>query len=335
MSNGLTNTQLVEYLGLPDDIIDALAVAESSEYVAKTNEFLTALFNKVLYSRVFSMDFTNPFKKYDSYPIKYGDSIENVFVEIPTGYKYDKDAVDPFTRVNPKVKALYASINYEMQYETTIYDSLLRRAAINEYGFMNLIDEILGALSKAVSIDEYFAQIRLLNNADLYANGFEEVLKGANDTETASIVCHKIVDVSSDFTHPQTVNNKAGVMNVTPIGRQIIVMKQTLKNSINLDFLTGLFNLNKVGEMPEIITVKTFQILNEDEELVGEDLDFVIIDTQAFDNHVALQDGGMIYNPKGKYTNHFYNLWKIFAFKTFNNARAFKLVDTLTEGDGE
>ena len=51
----------------------------------------------------------------------------------------------------------------------------------------------------------------------------------------------------------------------------------------------------------------------------------MVIDTKGFDNHVALEDGGMIYNPKGKYTNHFYNLWKIISFKYFYNARAFKL----------
>ena len=39
----------------------------------------------------------------------------------------------------------------------------------------------------------------------------------------------------------------------------------------------------------------------------------------------------MIYNPKGKYTNHFYNLWKLINFKTFNNARAFKLVPASEE----
>ena len=52
----------------------------------------------------------------------------------------------------------------------------------------------------------------------------------------------------------------------------------------------------------------------------------MIVDTRGFDNHVALQDNGMIYNPKGKYTNHFMNLWKIISFKRFYNAIAKKIV---------
>ena len=134
MSNGLTNTELLQYLELPESIVEAIQTAEGSTFTAVANEFLEAIYNKVVYSRVFAMDFTNPFKKYDGYPIKFGDTIENIFVEVPKGYKYNKDATDPFGRVNPVVKALYKSINYEMQYETTIYDALLRRCTLNEYG---------------------------------------------------------------------------------------------------------------------------------------------------------------------------------------------------------
>lgn len=330
-NNGLTNDQLIKYLELPEDIITSLSTAEGSTYIAKANEFLSALYNKVIYSRVFRMDFTNPFKKYDGFPIKFGDTIENIFVEIPKGYKYNKNAENPFSRVNPVVKALYASINYEMQYKNTIYDSLLRRACLSEYGFMNLIDSILAQLQKAVEIDEYFATIFSIARADNFADGIEELTKGANDTETGAIVTKKIVNTVSKFKLPMTANNKARVLNVTPANRIVIVMKYDLKNLIDLDYLTGLFNLSKVGNIPEIIEVDTFQVGKPGEDdttdLVGDDIDFVILDTEALDMHTALQDGGMIYNPEGKYTNHFYNLWKLINFKTFNNARAFKLVD--------
>lgn len=340
---GLTNGQLLDYMQLPADTLTALATAEGAEYTAKANEFLGALYNKVIYSRVFRMDFTNPFKKFDSYPIKFGDTVENIFVEIPRGYKYDKDATDPFTRSNPVVKALYASINYELQYETTIYDSLLRRACLSEYGMMNLIDTILGQLQKAIEMDEYFATIFSIARSGNFADGIEELTKGATDTETGAIVTKKIVNTVSQFKLPMTANNKANVLNACPQSRILIVMKYDLKNLINLDYLTGLFNLSKVGDMPEIIEVDSFQVTRPGDEsqsenpnvLVGDDIDFVIIDTEALDMHTALQDGGMIYNPKGKYTNHYYNLWKLINFKTFNNARAFKLVDPETaEGEG-
>lgn len=339
-NNGLTNTQLIKYLELPENIIDDLKTLQGTQFTAKANEFLSALYNKVIYSRVFAMDFENPFRKYEGYPIEYGDTIENIFVEIPKGYEYDKDATDPFGRVNPVVKAYYASINVRLQYETTVYDVQLRQACLNTYGFMNLIDNILAALSKAVNIDEYFQTLTLLNNEDLYRDGFQEIEKGADDGQTAAKVCRTIVDTVSSFKHPMTSNNKAGVMQVSSPSNLIVIMKYGLKNSINMDFLTGLFNLDKVGEIPTIITCDGFQVAKDDGndglELSGDDIDFIVMDTGAFDMHTALRDGGMIYNPKGLYTNHFYNLWKIMSIKLFYNMRAFKLVDAQqTEQQGE
>ena len=334
---GLTNPELLEYLSLPEDLLEALQTAQGSEYSAAANEFLSALVNKVLYQQVSSMEFSNPFKKFDGFPINYGDTIENIFVELPQGYKFDKDATDPFTKAVPSVKTLYASINYELQYETTVQDSLLRRAAVSEYGFMNLIDSILATLAKSMSFDEYKATIAMLNNEDIYAAGIEEVEKGADDTETAKIVTKKIIDTVTSFSLPMTSNNKAGVLNACRPEDCLLVIKYGLLNSINLDYLTGVFNLSKVDLVKNIIAVDGFRVARPGDTtatppeakyvLEGEDIDFVIIDSKGFDNHVALQDGGMIYNPKGKYTNHFMNLWKIVSFKTFANARAFQLVE--------
>ena len=329
MANGLTNTQLVEYLELPISIIDNLATQQGDAFAANANEFLSALFNKVIYQSVDTVDFTNPFKKYDSFPLRYGETIENVFVETPKGYKYDKDATDPFARQNPSVKTLYATINYEMQYETTIYDSLLRKAVLSEYGFMNLIDYILSSLQRAKTIDEYTATIRMLNNEAIFAEGFQEVKKGATDEETASKVTKIIVDNVSDFALPSKANNKMGTLNTTPNERCLLIIKQTLLNSINLDYLAGVYNLSKVDLIKNIIPVRTFKCEDEEGAEDGEDIDFMLIDTKGFDNHVALEDGGMIYNPKGKYTNHFYNLWKVISYKYFYNARAWKLVDEI------
>lgn len=326
-NNGLTNEELVEYLELPDTIIEDLKTAQGSQFQAVANQFLEPLFNKVIYQSVEQMDFSNPFKKYDSYPVQFGDTIENIFVETPKGYKFNKDATDPFTKVKPTVKTLYATINYEMQYETTIEDSLLRRAVLNRYGFMNLIDSILRSLEQAATNDEYFATIGMLNNENIFAEGFQDVQRGTSNEETAKIITEKVVDTMSSFTLPMTSNNKLNVLHTTRDSDVLLIIKYKLLNMINLDYLSGVYNLSKVDLVKNIIVVDSFQVAGEDGSLQGEDIDFMVIDTKGFDNHVALQDGGMIYNPKGKYTNHFYNLWKIISFKYFYNARAFKLVD--------
>lgn len=326
----LTNGDIVKALGLPNDILARLAVEQGSTFQATSNEFISALVNKIVYQKVDSMkSFTNPFRKYESYPVKFGDTIENIFTELPQGYTFDKDATDPFTKYIPSVKPLYATINYEMQYPTTIQDVLLRRAVLTEYGLMNLVNSIISNMNKRKDIDEYQATIYMLNNADLYADGFEEldVSDEVTDTGKYKAITQKIVDVVTDFALPSSSNNKLGVLTVTPNSKSVLVIKQEILNHINIDFLAGVFNLEKTELIKNIIPVRSFQVINpaDDGSVAGEDIDFVVLDEDGFDIHNALEDSGMIYNPKGKYTNHFTNDWKIFAFKTYANARAFKI----------
>lgn len=334
MATVLSNSEITTAIGLPSDIVTKLQTAQGDEFKAVANEFISALVNKIVYQKVETMDFDNPFKKFDSYPVNYGDTIENVFVDRTTGYKYDMNATDPFGVVNPIVKTTYATINYEMQYKTTIYDSVLRRAALNQYGFMNIVNAILKSLVTGRSVDEYLATIIMLNNSNIYAKGFEEldVTTASTDTAKAEIVTKKIVDVGKDMELASVDNNKLGVLNVTRPENLLLVIKQSLLNTINLDFLTGVFNLNKIEMVNQIIPVRSFMAVVNTANgttltptATGDDIDFVLLDTRGFDNHVALQDGGMIYNPQGKYTNHFDNLWKIISYRYDYQARAFKL----------
>lgn len=332
----LSNSEIVKALGLPADIITKLQTEQGDSFSATANQFISALVNKIVYSKVERMEFANPFKKFESYPVRYGDTIENIFTECPVGYTYDKDATDPFVKVVPNVKVLYASINYEMQYCNTIQDVLLRRAALNEFGFMQLIESILANLGTRKSVDEYTATLNMLNNADLYADGIEtlDCSSEQSASEVYKKVTQKIIDTVTDFAIPCASNNKLKVLNVTNKKDVVLIIKQSMLNHINLDYLAGVFNLSKVDLIGQIIPVRSFKVVQDnvdaehpsaDPTAVGEDIDFVVMDSKCFDIHPALEDSGMIYNPKGKYTNHYTNNWKIISFKYFHNARAFKV----------
>lgn len=341
----LTNGEIVSSLGLPEDILTGLQTEEGTSFTAKANQFIEALVNKIVYQKVDRMTFNNPFQKYEGYKVNFGDTIENIFVDLPTGYTFDKDSTNPFEKFVSNVKTLYASINFEMQYPLTIQDSLLRRAVLREYGLMDLIANLISSLGTRKSIDEYQAVVYMLNNKDIYAGGFEtvDVHEEATDTAMYKAVTQKIIDVVTDFALPCKDNNKLGVLNSTPKERCLLVIKQELLNHINLDYLAGVFNLQKVDLIKNIIPVRSFQVIKPGDEtadpevdpsVVGDDLDFVVLDTEGFDMHPALQDSGMIYNPRGKYTNHFTNDWMIIAYKYYFNARAFKVQYTAPANNG-
>lgn len=324
----MTNSEVVEYLGLPQSVITDLKTQQGNEWSATANQFLSAIINKICYQTVDTFGWDNPFKKFYGHPVNYGDTIENIFVELPKGYTFDKDATDPFVKKVNDVKTLYATINYEMQYEATIQDTLLKRACLNEYGFMNLISSILKSLSSAKNIDEYFADLSMLNNPALYAGKAFKTLDLSSKTteqEKAKGITEKIIDVVTSFQQPNTTHNAMGLMTATNKDDILLIIRRDLYNKINLDYLTGVFNLSKVDLINRIMIVEDFRVKGSDGTVNGEDLGFIVLDTKCFDCHTALEDSGTIYNPKGKYTNHFMNLWAIISFKYFYNAEAYKV----------
>lgn len=328
MANIMTNNEVVEYLGLPQSIIEDLKTQQGDTWTQTANQFISALINKICYQTVDTFGWENPFKKYYSYPITYGDSIENIFVELPKGYTFDKDATDPFVKKVNDVKTLYATINYEMQYEATIQDSLLKRACLNEHGFMNLVSAILKSLTAGKNIDEYFADLSCLNNKELYAGKEFKTLDlstETSDTEIGRKLTSKIIDITTAMQLPSTKYNAMGLMQASNVDDILLIIRRDLYNRINLDYLTGVFNLSKVDLIKKIMVVEDFRVKGANGTVNGEDLGFIILDTKCFDNHIALEDGGTIHNPKGKYTNHFMNLWEVISFKYFYNAVAYKV----------
>ena len=338
-NNGLTNKEVLEYLALPESIITDLQSNEQTTYEAASNEFINAMVNKICYQVVDSFDFSNPFEKYWGFPVEFGDTIENLAVELPKGYVYDRENGDPFARKNTGVKSLYASINYKMQYETTIYRDDLKHATLNQYGFMNVINTILSAMGTAMAVDKYHAVLTLLGTSDIYANGTEELIyeKDATKEQKADLMVDTIVNASSQMQIMMTSQNKMKYTTATPKPRLMLIIKYGLYNSINLDYLKGVYNLSKVDLVSNIVQVDGFKVAkrNANGELVvdaqgapvltNSDIDFVLIDTSGFDFHNALQGSGSAYTPRGRYTNYFTDSWDIISFKTWFNARAFKL----------
>lgn len=335
MATNLTNTEVLLAAGLPSDMATKLRTAQGNTYTALANQFVDAIVNKIVYQKVETVSFSNPFKKYDSFPVTFGDTIENVYVDKVVGRVFKKDNTNPFEIKAPNVVSSYVSINYEMQYLLTVEDKLLKRACLNEYGFMGLINTLVESLAMSRDVDEYTATIIMLNNSNIYKGGFEQLAyaNGATDSEIANIAVHKIVDTMTDFQLPSFDNNKKGVLASTDKSHLLLVIKQSLYNKINLDYLSGVFNLSKTELTGHIIPVRSFkatiittsgQTLTPSES--GDDIDFVIVDTRGFDNHVALSAGETIRNPANLSTNHFSNLWKIISYRLDFQARAYKMV---------
>lgn len=285
-------------------------------YQPAKNAVLDALYNKIALTLINSMEFTNPFSRFRRSEINYGDTIEDIFVDIPEGYEYDNANTDPFGQTVPTVKALYSTINKQMQYKQTIHDAEFRKALRQPYGLDTLVTRIVNTLRTAAEYDDYLIGKQLLAQDGVYG----EVVKIGVETGVASTDAKTLLDnikqYGSALKFPSSNYNKAGIKNVTPMKRQVLVIRASLKNQIDLDVLAGLYNLSKADITQSIIEVDDF---NGDSTMAA-----ALIDERFINIYPALQDGGLIYNPQGLYTNHFWNTWSVNTVSLFQNAICFK-----------
>ena len=295
--------------------------AQILAYEPAKNQFLDALLNKIGLTLVAKLEFDNPFSRYKGVAIPYGDTIEDIYVGIEKGYEYDMNNEDPFGQKKPTITVLYHTINVELQYKTTINDSMLRRAFKSANGLSTLINDIVASLKESADYDEYLATVRLLSSDSILGTTVYMGAKSGNDNTDAKTLTKAIKDVASQMRFMGKKFNKSGVNAQTPFGNQLLVIRADMKNDIDIDFLAGLFNMTKAEITSRIIEVSEFfnNDGTEDTSKVA-----VLVDERGFKIHQALVDGGMIYNPQGKYTNHFYNNWEIVSWSLYRNAVAFK-----------
>ena len=310
-------------------------VAEAiMNYEPAKNRVLTEVYNKIALTLIRSMRFTNPLEVFRGEDIRYGDTIEDLFVEIPKGYDPRSVSHDPFTKVQPSVKALYKSINSEIQYEQTITDYDFRKALRSQGGLTSLVNTIVGNMAVAGGTDDFLKIKQVIADRGLYGKIAYLGSATGTDATDAKTLLKAIKDMGSFIKFPSKLFNAMSVLNTTPVEDQVLLIQSKWLNKINIDVLTGYFNLDEGEISQRIIEVDDFN----DSGIVA-----VLCDKKFIDYRKSLQDGGMIYNPKGTpYTNYFYNVYGLYSASMFMNAVAFVFSDpetvsvsiTVTDSEG-
>lgn len=302
---------------IPQATKDNLAdVAEAiMNYEPAKNAVLTEVYNKIALTIIRSMRFSNPLEIFRKEDIRYGDTVEDIFVEIPKGYDPRSVSNDPFTKMQPSVKALYKSINSEIQYEQTITDVDFRKAMRSEGGLTSLVNTIVGNMAVAGGTDDFLKLKQVMADTEVYGKVRYLGAPSGDATKDALTLLKAIKNTGSAMGFPSKAFNAMGVVNTAMLDDQVLIITAEQYNSINIDLLTGYFNLSK-GEIEQrIVVVDNFNDTN---------ISAVICHRDFLDYRKSLQDGGMIYNPKGvPYTNHFYNVYGLYSVSLFMPAVAF------------
>lgn len=307
---------------------------------AFANEFLNALLNRIALVKVKSATFNNPYTGLKKGYLEFGETIEDIFVQIASVVEFDADKASAreFKRTFPKVESAFYAMNWRVMYPVTIQDKDLYTAFQSLDGVQNLIAKIVDSIYTAAEYDEFLLFKYLLIKAIAHGKMAPVQIGNGSDLKVDAV---EFRGTSNVLPFMSSNYNEAGVLTTTPKERQIIFMDAKYNAQFDVNVLASAFNMDKADFMGRLHVIDNFtEFDNTRWEVIRENSDgidsvsaqelalmqgvkAVIVDEewfQVYDNKTVFTE---TYVASGLYWNYFYHTWKTIASSPFANAIVF------------
>ena len=315
-------------------------------YPALANEFLSSLINRIAEVRVRSAEFNNAYAMLKKGYLEYGETVENVFVQITKAreFRVDKAPAREFAVTKPQAKAEFYAMNYRVQYPVSITDEEFRMAFLSASSVEDFIARIVSAVTTGAEYDEFLLFKYLIIKAVAHGKMYPMSVDGS-DTKNWAVafrgMSNKLTFMSADY-------NIAGVHTVTPKNSQCIFMDAQFNANFDVNVLASAFNMDKADFMGRLFLIDDFTSFDNDRfdvirdgsdqlELVTDNelalmasVKAILIDEEWFQIYDNLSRFTEQYVASGLYWNYFYNVWKTVASSSYSNAIVF--VDSSSVG---
>ena len=303
------------------------------------NEFLNALINRIGRVLATSKMYTNPWARFKRGVLEFGETVEEIFVNIAKPLQYDPDnaAATLFQQEKPDVRSAFHVMNYQKKYKQTIRREQLKTAFLSWSGINDLIARIVDQMYTAANYDEFLTMKYLVARHILDGHFSPVAIPSVTANNMKSIVT-VLKSTSNQLTFPSSKHNLAGVFQFTEKRNQYIIMNATFDAMNDVEVLASAFNMSKAEfdghrilidsfgslDMPRLkelfVDDPTFVEFTTDQLAVLDDVPAVLIDENwfmVFDNLLEFTE---VFNADGLYWNYFYHTWKTFSVSPFSNA---------------
>ncbi len=308
---------------------------------AFSNEFINALVNRIALVRVQSATFNNPYERLKKGYLDYGESIEEIFVNIAKVFEFSQEKAEnrELKQYKPDVKSAFHVMNWRVLYPVSISDEELRMAFLSAEGVTNLIAKIVDAVYTGANYDEYLLFKYMLIKA-CTSGGMKPVAVNASDPKNYAKAFR---GTSNMLPFMKSQYNSAGVLNTTPRDRQVIFMDAQFNADFDVDVLSAAFNMDKADFMGSLFLIDDWTSFDNDrweviransdgvEEVTSDELTLmasvkaIIMDEEWFQIYDNLNKFTEKYIASGLRWNYFYHTWKTVSFSPFANAVVFVL----------
>ena len=311
-------------------------------YPQLQNEFLSALVNRIGRVVLTSKMYDNPWKEFKKGRLEYGETIEEIFVNIAKPFQYDPEVAQDtlYKREKPDVRSTFHIMNYQKYYKVTVDEPRLNQAFLAWNGIVELIGYIVDSLYTGANYDEFLVMkymiARHILNGELKAVEIDAV----TSANMKSIVS-KVKGVSNDLTFLSNKNNLAHVYNASKKENQNMIVDTKFDATMDVEVLASAFNMSKAEFMGKRTLVNAFGDVDNDRlailfendptyvPLTAAEIEAlnaipaVLVDDnwlQIYDNYDNFTEA---FNGEGIYWNYWYHVWKTFSVSPFAPAVVF------------
>lgn len=338
------STNYRDYVPEADNSLDSLrAIGDIvMNYDALQNEFLSALINRIGRVIITSKMYSNPWNMLKKGKLEFGETIEEVFVNIAKPFQYDPAVAESkiFQREIPDVRAAFHFLNYKKFYKATIQQEQLRQAFLSWSGITDLIAKIVDAMYTGANYDEFLTMKYLIARQLISGRLYPVTIPAVTKTNATDIVS-EIKGISNDYEFMKTKYNESNVSIYSYKTSQFLIVNAKFDAIMDVNVLASAFNMSKAEFMGRKILVDSFGDMDMERlkklfendptfyEFTPEELEAldaipaILVDENWFMIFDNLENFTENFNGQGMYWNYWYHVWKTFSVSPFANASLF------------
>lgn len=307
------------------------------------NEFLNCLINRIGKVVIKSRLFENPLKMFNKGILEYGETVEELFVNITKAHQYDADKGENevWKRVFPDVKSAFHITNSEIFYKQSVGRRELEKAFLGPEGVYDLVEYIIGKMYVSANYDEFQVMKYMIAKAALDGTTAIMPVTAVTNETTARGLMKEIKRVSNDFEILSTKFNTCGVYNSSDKEDQYLIIDNGNDANLTVDCLAYMFNEKYASADYKKVRIDGFDDLDEerikavlgldeDQALFTNDelsalgnIEAVLLDWSWFQIYYKLFETRFIENPENLYENTWLHVWKTYSRSPFENCVIF------------
>lgn len=286
------------------------------------NQIFNALINRIALTKIRHQNFTNPLAMFKKGYMPYGDTMQEISVDVSEAQQYKTGNAPQFDLAEPTVRAAYHRVNRQQFYKKSVYDVQLQYAFTQNYGLSELVNEIISSLQSSNVVDEYIYTKKLISS---YLTNTEFPLQESqrikvpsltNDKRTQNDILKAIESIKKVMYKVQFPNrdyNSSNQMAQATPAELVLILNSDIMVINEVNNLSSAFNPQFLNLNVPIIAVD--EIDKNNPNLIG-----AIVSRSAFDIRTTREAFAIAENAEALYTNYIFHIHQIYTaspFETF------------------